>query len=204
MKTLDGVIIIGLTGQSGAGKSTASKLFSESGLAVIDCDKIARAAADIPEFLSETEKLFPGVIIDGALDRQKLAGIVFNNSLLLKRYTSLIFPYITALVFKHIRELKSAGERIIILDAPTLFESGLDVICNAVISVIAPFDVKLRRILERDGIPVELIRSRISSQHDEEYFSKRSDYVIHNDGNLDALKQNVSKVADAVKERFDV
>lgn len=204
MKTLDGVNIVGLTGQSGAGKTTASHLFSDCGISVIDCDEVAREVADIQDFLEETEIHFPGCVDDGALDRRKLAGIVFNNSEKLRLYTSLIFPYITSLVFKRIRELKAIGKRLIILDAPTLFESGLDEICSAVIGVVAPFEVKLRRILERDNIPVELVRSRISSQHDEMYFSERSDYVIVNDGDLQTLEQRITNVAMAIKERFDV
>ena len=139
MKTLDGVKIIGLTGQSGAGKTTASKLFESCGIPVIDCDVIARRVADISEFLSEVDALFDGCVTDGSLNRQKLAGIVFNDQEKMRLYSSVIFPYIAAEVFSYIRKLKEFGSRLIILDAPTLFESGIDEICTAVVSVIAPF-----------------------------------------------------------------
>lgn len=204
MNTLDGINIVGLTGQSGAGKSTASKFFMSCGISVIDCDKVSRYVSGFPEFLEEIAAAFPDCVDETGLLRQKLGAVVFNDRNRLQKYGGIIFPYITFEVFKRIRELKTGGERVIILDAPTLFESGLDVICSAVISVVAPFDTKLKRVLERDNIPVEFARSRLSSQHSEKFFYERTDYVIINDGDLSDLKENVSKTAQAVKERFNV
>lgn len=203
MKTLEGINIIGLTGQSGSGKTTVSKLFERLGIAVIDCDGIAKKVAGFREFLGEISALFPDCVIDGGLNRQKIAVIVFNDPEKMQLYSGIIFPYITAEVFRLIREYKSIGKKMLILDAPTLFESGLDVICRSIISVTAPFEVKMRRILERDGIPVELVKSRISSQHDEEFFRAKSEYLIINDGELSELEKSVIKTAIAVKGKYD-
>ena len=203
MKTLDGIAVIGLTGQSGAGKSTASKIFSDCGIPVIDCDVVARKISNLPEFLEKISLAFPGCVDDSGLLRRKLGNLVFNDRAKLREYGSIIFPYITAAIMKEITSLKDSGEKLVILDAPTLFESGMDSVCSEVISVVAPFDVKLRRILERDNIPVDFAQSRLSSQFSEKYFYDRSDAVIVNDGSLEDLEEKVMAIAADLKERFN-
>ncbi|MBQ8623545.1 MAG: dephospho-CoA kinase [Oscillospiraceae bacterium] len=203
MNTFENVTIIGLTGQSGAGKTTVSKIFSSNGFSVIDADAISRKVATNGIFLNEVAELFPDCVINGELERRKLAGIVFNDKKALDDYTSLIYPYITFEVFKLIRYYKSHGEKLILLDAPTLFESGLDAICDCIVSVTAPLDLKIQRILERDGIPYEMVHSRLSSQNTESYFANRSDYLISNDSTADELNNKTLLVIDSIKERFN-
>jgi dephospho-CoA kinase len=204
MSLFDNITIIGLTGQSGAGKSTVSVMLRANDLAVIDADKISHAVAGHPEFVAEVGRAFPECVENGAVMRQKLAGIVFNNREKLNAYTDIIYPYITKSIFDEIYALKQSGESIIVLDAPTLFESGLDSICKSVISIVAPMEVKLARLLERDGIPVELISSRLSSQKSEEYFKERSEYVIENDSDLNALESKTEETVRHIRERFNV
>ncbi len=203
MNTFENVNIIGLTGQSGAGKTTVSQIFSENGFGVIDADKVSRNVATFPAFLKEVKELYPDCVTDNSLDRKKLAGIVFNNEKALDEYTSLIYPYITCEVFKLIRNFKTDGIKFILLDAPTLFESGLDVICNCIVSVTAPLELKIQRILERDGIPYEMVRSRLSSQNTEDYFASRSEFLIVNNSTAEDLKLKTLSVIQSVKERFN-
>ena len=203
MNTTQDIVLIGLTGQSGAGKSTVAEILREHGMSFINCDEVAREVSAIPAFLTEVAELFPTCVENGALKRQELAAIVFNDPTLLNKYNSLIFPYITADIFRRIRQLKNDGSRYIILDAPTLFESDIHLLCSCIISVIAPFDLKVRRILERDGIPVDLVTSRINAQHGEDFFKTRSDFVINNDGDIDALKISVDVLVREIRERFN-
>ena len=147
MNTTQDIILVGLTGQSGAGKSTVAEMLREHGMAFINCDETAFRVSAIPEFLDEVAELFPTCVENGVLKRRDLAAIVFNNPALLKKYNSLIFPYITADIFKEIRQLRHCGAKLIILDAPTLFESDIHILCDCIISVIAPFDLKVKRIL---------------------------------------------------------
>lgn len=203
MNTLDNVKVIGLTGQSGAGKTSVSEIFRSLGFSVINCDAVSRRVADFPEFLAEIKEVFPDCVDESGLLRQKLGAIVFNDAEKLRRYGGIIFPYITAEIFRLIRELRDLGEKIVILDAPTLFESGLADICSAVISVVAPFDLKLKRILERDGVPVEFAKSRLSSQFSEDFFAARSDYLIKNDGDISDLKAAAADISRKLRERFD-
>lgn len=203
MNTFENVTIIGLTGQSGAGKTTVSKIFSENGFCVIDADAISRKVATDKSFLGEVYELFPDCVSNEGLNRQKLAGIVFNNEKALDDYTSLIYPYITFEVFKLIKYYKTNGGKLILLDAPTLFESGLDVICNCIVSVTAPLELKIQRILARDGIPYEMVRSRLSSQNSESFFAMRSDYLISNDSTALDLTDKTHAVISSIKERFN-
>ncbi len=203
MNTFENVTIIGLTGQSGAGKTTVSKIFNENGFCVIDADAISRKVATDKNFLGEVYELFPDCVSEEGLNRQKLAGIVFNDEKALNKYTSLIYPYITNEVFKLIRYFKNNGAKLILLDAPTLFESGLDVICNCIVSVTAPLELKIQRILARDGIPYEMVRSRLSSQNSESFFAMRSDYLISNDSTALDLTDKTHAVISSIKERFN-
>lgn len=203
MGLFDGIHIIGLTGQSGAGKSTVGGCLRDNGFSVIDADGISRRVSGSESFLDEVKRSFPECISAGKLDRRKMAGVVFSSGERLKKYTDIIYPYIIKEVFNALYSLKSAGERIVIFDAPTLFESGLDSICGCVISVVAPMEHKIRRILERDGIPVEMVHSRLSSQKSEEFFKNNSDYLINNDGDLECLKDKVSSISERIKERFN-
>lgn len=203
MNTFENVSIIGLTGQSGAGKTTVSKQFAESGFCVIDADDISRNVSKRKDFLAEVCELYPECVTDEGLDRKKLANIVFNDKKALDEYTSLIYPYITCEVFDIIKHHKSHGEKLILLDAPTLFESGLDAICHLIVSVTAPLEAKIERLLKRDGIPYEMIYSRLSSQNTESFFACRSDYLISNDSTADDLYDRVKEVITSIKERLN-
>lgn len=203
MGLFHGVHIIGLTGQSGAGKSTVSCFMRANDFSVIDADGISKQVAATECFLKEIEKSFPECVLDGALDRKRMAAAVFNSPEKLKKYTEIIYPYIIKEVFNTVYRIKSAGESIVIFDAPTLFESGLNSICDGVISVIAPIEVKIKRILERDGIPVDMVYSRLGSQKSEEFFKNNSDYLINNNGDLNSLEDAVFSMSEKIKERFN-
>ncbi len=203
MSLFDNITIIGLTGQSGAGKSTVSAMIRANDLAVIDADKASHAVSEYPEFIEEVGKAFPDCVENGSLMRRRLAGIVFNDREKLNAYTSIIYPYITKRIFDEIFVLKQSGEKIIVLDAPTLFESDLDSLCKSVISVVAPMEIKLARLLERDGIPVELISSRLNSQKSEDYFKERSDYIIVNDSDFNSLEEKTEATVKSIRERFN-
>ncbi|MCI5905333.1 MAG: dephospho-CoA kinase [Oscillospiraceae bacterium] len=201
-KTTD-ISVIGLTGQSGAGKTTVSKVFSEEGFADINADKIAREimVKDSP-CLKELAECFGSEIIleNGELDRRKLAGIVFNDQEKLAQLNAISYPYITYEIMKKIKEYAGEGKRFVLLDAPTLFESRADDFCDLIISVTAPESVRTERIAKRDGISPEQIKERFSSQHSEKFFIDHSDFIIKNNKSVDDLIEKAREVADKVKE----
>ena len=189
--------IIGLTGQSGSGKSTVSKVFAAHGFDVCDADMVsrevtARGSAALDEIAAEfgSDMLTP----DGSLDRRKLGAYVFSDRAALDRLEGILYPYI----LRRIGEYTEAARGSVLLDAPTLFEAGADRLCDMIISVVADEDIRLRRIMARDGIDETAARNRFSSQHDEAFFRERSDIVIENNGGEDELISRVTEIIENI------
>lgn len=199
------VRVIGLTGQSGAGKTTASKIFAESGFAIIDADKCSREVVlpgspclkKLCEYFGEKIKN-----TDGSLNRALLAEIVFSDKNELEKMGTIMYPYITNLVCEKIKDFGQGGHEYVLLDAPTLFESKADKMCDLIVSIIAEEDVRKNRIVKRDGVSEEAALRRISAQHSEEFFIKHSDYIITNNDSLSEFNDKVREVVDKVKHKL--
>lgn len=203
MNSLSGVMVIGLTGQTGAGKSTVSKVFSENGFAVINADEVSRKVVEKgSKCLDEVSDFFGEDIIsqDGTLDRKALAAIVFSDKSKLEMLDTIVYPYITGEILRQIRKHSANGEKLILLDAPTLFESRADDFCEIIISVLADEDIREKRIIERDALTREQARRRMNSQLDEDFFVTHSDYIIHNNGRLDTINEISKEVSDKIKD----
>lgn len=201
MVDLPNIMIIGLTGQSGAGKSTVCREFAKSGFRVIDCDAIARNTADDHRFLDEISRRFTQALItpEGALDRKSVAKLIFTDDEKRGRYQRIIFPYI---INDIMREIRTAGGDVLI-DAPTLFEAKLDMLCDRIVSVTANLERCAERIITRDNIRPEQAYERLSSQHSAQFFKERSDYVIENDGTLEQLISSAERITEKLKTGAD-
>ncbi|MBP7186232.1 MAG: dephospho-CoA kinase [Ruminococcus sp.] len=205
MNTLSDVMVVGLTGQTGAGKSTVSKVFSANGFSVINADLVARKVVEKgTTCLDEIADFFGSSIIseDGTLNRKALAAIVFSDKAKLETLNTIIYPYITGEILRQIRSFASNGEKFILLDAPTLFESRADDFCEIIISVLADADIREKRIISRDSLTQDEARKRMNSQYDEDFFISHSDYIIHNNGELDAVNEISKEVSDRIKDLF--
>ncbi len=199
------IAVIGLTGQSGAGKTTVCQVFGECGYAVIDADVIARNVMEKGSpCLEETAECFGSEILnaDGSLNRQKLADIVFNDKKKLKQLNAISYPYITSEILKMINKFHGENKKFVLLDAPTLFESRADDFCDLIISVTASEKNRMERIARRDGISEEQIRNRFSSQHTEEFFVNHSDFIIKNNKSAEVLVEKAKEVAEKIKEYY--
>lgn len=199
MVILPNIKIIGLTGMSGAGKSTVCEVFRRRGFSVIDCDKISRSVADDRDFLNELKDRFPIMLLndDGSLDRSVTARTIFSDDGKRRLYEQIIFPYI---VYKIIREIRTA-EGDILLDAPTLFDAGLEMICTATVGVTASTELCVQRIVERDKITPEHAAERLSAQRGADFITKRCDFVIDNSGTIEDFIENAEKITDRLKGR---
>lgn len=195
--------LIGLTGPTGAGKSEVARFFRESGYEVICADFLAREIMNNPLVIQSLKANFgDDIIMNNKLNRGLLAERAFKSSDTKKLLDSITHPFIALELFDELKRLSKTGAQRILFDASQLFESGADVICDCVISVTAPKEVRLNRIKERDGLTDEQADERISVQLADEYFRDNCDFVIENTDDLKTLKRAVNKTIKALEVRF--
>ncbi len=198
-------MVIGLTGQTGAGKSTVSKIFVKEGFHIIDADRISREVVEIgTPCLSELLDFFGEEIrnADGSMNRKALAKIVFNDKGKLESLNSICHPFITEEILARISHMKAQGHELILLDAPTLFESKAADFCDLIISVVASPELRRDRIIARDNLTLVEANERMSAQLDEDFFVNHSDYVIRNDDDLQQLHALSEEIADKIKAYY--
>ena len=184
-------IIIGLTGPTGAGKSTAAAAAKDFGLQVIDCDKFARAATEKgTDGLKALVAAFGKEILlpDGSLDRKALAVAAFASPQKTELLNKTILPHIVKLV------LAEADGKNVLLDAPTLFESGLNSVCTAVIAVSADVEIRKERIIRRDGLSPDAAILRINAGKTDEYYKQKADYFLYNNSDEKAFYKRFSDI----------
>lgn len=182
--------IIGLTGQSGAGKSTVAKFLEQNGFYVINADLLVRKIYNSGSpCLKTIEAVFGEDIItdNGTPDRKLLAERAFSSKENTALLSSIVHPFVTAELFDEIKKAAEIGTTTVVYDAPQLFESNADVICDEIISVAAEKSVRLERICKRDNISKENALMRMNSQLDEGFFRENSDYIIENNSDLSSL-----------------
>lgn len=196
--------IIGLTGQSGAGKSTAAEYFLKRNITVINADLLVRKLYT-PD--SACVKSLAGAFgkdilaKNGEIIRQTLAERAFSSKETTNLLNSLVHPFVMSLFLQEVKKAKQNGEEFVVYDAPQLFESNADIICDFVISVVADKDKRLKRICKRDKIDEKAGDLRLSAQLDEEFFVKNSDFVIENNSDIESLLLQAENVLDAIFER---
>lgn len=199
------MLTIGLTGQSGAGKGEFSRVFSRyDGVVCLDTDKTAREVVEKGKpCLLELCSYFGNEILtdDGELDRKKLASIAFSDEEKHNKLNSITHFYITKEVEKWLYDAKERGEKIAVIDAPLLFESGLDNICDITLGIIAPKRTRLKRIIKRDGIDKKSAILRLNAQPKDKFFKEKCTYIIANNGNLNSLiKKAKSFIENILKD----
>lgn len=174
---------IGLTGGSGTGKSYVAGIFEKYGIKSINTDIIAAEVCkkETP-CLYEIKDWFGGTVLnaDGTLNRRLLGNIVFSDKQKLNKLNEITHKYILAECKEIIKEYAKSDCFAALVDAPLLFESKFNYLCDYIISVAADTEVRIMRITERDGITEEAALKRIENQHDNNFFINNSDYIIYN------------------------
>ncbi len=186
--------VLGLTGPTGSGKSMASNLAREKGINVIDCDKLARVAVEKgTKALNELTKTFGNEILnaDGTLNRKALARIAFATPEKTNLLNKTLLPHIARLVEDNI-----VSDKINILDAPTLFESGIDKICDKTVAVLADREVRLERIVKRDNISKEDALLRISAGKSDEFYIQNADAIMYNNTEINEFLNEFNAFLD--------
>jgi dephospho-CoA kinase len=200
------MFIIGLTGGIGTGKSTVSSYLENKGCLILDADKISRQMTEKGQpALEDIGRIFGFHLIneDGNLDRQALGNIVFSN----KEKLDILQSIITQKVVEHINnrliELKNNDTKgIVVIDAPLLFECGMEGLADENWLVIASLDVRLERVKRRDGLSENEILSRINNQMPQEDKEKLSQVILDNSTTLDELYRQIDVNLDRVKKEF--
>ena len=172
-------VVLGLTGGTGAGKTSALRALESLGAEVIDCDALYHQMLDNNrELRQEIGNAFPGVFgADGRLDRQRLGQEVFASKERLERLNSIVFHHMEPELR---RRLSDNAGGLVAIDAISLLEGGLDQMCDRTIAVTAPLELRVRRIMARDGITEQYARLRISAQKPDEYYRERCDLELNN------------------------
>ena len=179
-------LIIGITGGTGCGKTTALDAVRSLGGKVIDCDALYhQLLAEDKQLLADIEARFPGVVIDGQLARKKLGAIVFSDPDALLALNGITHKA----VGKAIRQQLTDTPELIAIDAIGLLEGGLKQLCHVTVAVTAPTEQRIRRLIAREGISEEYARSRINAQHDNAYFSELCDHTLENNGEKAAFEE---------------
>lgn len=188
--------IIGITGSSGAGKTTICTLLEKQYEAeIIDADKIAKELSKKGNmYFNSIVECFGITILDetGELNRKKLATIIYEDNEKRKILNNLTFKYVVKEIKENINKLK--GKELVVIDAPLLFESDLDKLCDIVIGIIAKEEDKINRICKRDNIGKDLAIKRLKIQLNDEYLIQNSDYVIYNDGEIENLENEIKNI----------
>ena len=173
------MMIVGVTGGTGVGKTTVLQEAQRRGAEILDCDEIYHELLKTsPAMLAEIEAAFPGSVENGVLDRKRLGKIVFNDPAALEKLSRLTHRYVKKEVR---RRLKRTDASVAVIDAVALIESGLCKLCDATVCVTAPVEARIRRIMAREGISEAYARDRLRAQKPDSYYISHCTYHIDND-----------------------
>ncbi len=203
------MLVLGVTGQSGAGKGEFCAILNKMGYKSLDTDRTAR---EVVEKGSECLEILTGhfgkkiLYPNGSMNRKKVAEIVFSDKDELEFLTKTTHRYIIEKMKEWLFEREIAGDKIAVIDAPQLFDAGADEYCTFTLAVLAKEETRIERILARDGISREAAKARIDSQEKDGFFKERCDYVVYNDRDLPALRKEAEGIVEELlskKEYFD-
>ncbi|MBO5007111.1 MAG: dephospho-CoA kinase [Clostridia bacterium] len=191
-------MIIGLTGESGAGKSSVARLLEVFGFYIIDCDGISRTLDTDKAYIAQVEKAFGREVISfcGAhkrVNRKALGEKIFGENAVrgaVSVLNGISHPIIIKKVHEEIDNAKACGKTAVI-DAPLLFESGLDKICDVTVGVIASEQSRVKRLCLRDGIDEATAKKRFAAQKDDAFLKANCTHIIVNDADEAALSESV-------------
>jgi dephospho-CoA kinase len=187
------MIVLGLTGSIGMGKSTAARMFADEGVPVHDSDEAvhrlyAGAAAPL------VEAAFPGTVVAGAVDRGRLAQKVLGDAAALKRLEAIVHPLVRADADVFVERHRAAGAALIVLDIPLLFETGGRDRVDKVVVVSAPAAIQRERVLRRPGMSEEKLASILARQVPDEEKRRQADFVIDTGDGFDRTRAAVKKI----------
>ncbi|MCU0831525.1 MAG: dephospho-CoA kinase [Rhizobiaceae bacterium] len=184
------MIVLGLTGSIGMGKSTTSAMFRDEGVPVLDSDAVVHDLYR-GDAVARVEALFPGVSTDGVIDRAKLAADVLGRPERLRALEAVIHPLVRAAQERFLEEARAEGHAIAVLDVPLLYETGADARVDQVLVVTAPQDIQRDRVLARPGMTREKLDAILARQMPDAEKRARADHVIDTSRGIEAARADV-------------
>ena len=179
-------MIIGITGGTGCGKTTALEAIAQLGGLIIDCDQVYhRLLQEDADLLAAIEARFPGTVENGQLQRKKLGAIVFSDKQALLDLNKITHSAIKAEVLRRLEETPGLAA----IDAIALFEGGLAELCDMTVAVTAPEEIRVKRLMLRDNINEDYARSRIAAQHKESWFREHCDCTLENNDTEEQFRE---------------
>jgi dephospho-CoA kinase len=192
------MVVLGLTGSIGMGKSTTARFFAEAGVPVFDADAaVHRLYAG--EAGPAIEAAFPGTTGAHGVDRARLAQAVVGDPVALARLEGIIHPLVRREELRFIDEAGKAGARVAVLDIPLLFETGRERLVDAVVVVSAPPEIQRARVFERPGMTEEKFRALLAKQTPDEEKRRRADFVVDSSGSYDSARAQVHAILRAAE-----
>ena len=193
------MIILGLTGSIGMGKSTTAKLFAEAGVPVYDADAAVHALYE-GEAAPSIEAAFPGTTAGGKVDRNKLSAQVVHDPAAMKRLEGIVHPMLGASRQKFLREAEQSGAPVAVVDVPLLYETGGEKRVDAVVVVTTTPEIQRQRILTRDNMTGEKLEAILARQLPDPEKRTRADFVVDTSHGLDPVRARIRDILDqAVK-----
>ncbi len=196
------MLLVGLTGSIGMGKSETAKMFREAGLHVYDADAAVHALYDVGgDAVAPIGEAFPGVVKNGAIDREALSKHVVGDGAAMKRLEAIIHPLVGKAQLDWLLAAEEAGATMVILDIPLLFETGGEARVDVIVVVSAPFDTQKERVLARPGMTEEKFLGILERQTPDAEKRSRADYVVDTSQGLDHARGQVAAIIDDLKPR---
>ncbi|MCO6386874.1 dephospho-CoA kinase [Aliihoeflea sp. 40Bstr573] len=187
------MIVIGLTGSIGMGKSTTARFFREAGVPVHDSDEaVHRLYAGKAAPLIEAA--FPGTVRDGVVDRTLLGACILGDAAALKTVERIVHPLVRADADAFLAEHRSAGRKLVVLDIPLLFETGGEGRVDRIVVVSAPAEIQRERVLARPGMSVEKFEAILAKQVPDADKRRRADFIVDSGGGLEAARAAVEAI----------
>jgi dephospho-CoA kinase len=187
------MIILGLTGSIGMGKSTTAKLFAEAGVPVYDADATVHILYE-GEAAPAIEAAFPGTTVDGKVDRNRLSAQVVHDSAAIKRLEQIVHPMLGASRQKFLDDAEQSGAPVAVVDVPLLFETGGEKRVDAVVVVTTPPEIQRQRILARDNMTPEKLDAILARQLPDAEKRQRADFVVDTSHGLDPVRARIRDI----------
>jgi dephospho-CoA kinase len=194
------LIILGLTGSIGMGKSTAARMFADEGIPVHDSDETVHRLYAGPA-AALIGKAFPGTVVNGTVDRRRLSAAVLGRPEALRRLGEIIHPLVRADADAFVERHRAQGARLVVLDIPLLFETGGTDRVDSILVVTAPPDVQKQRVMARPGMTEEKFAAILANQVADKEKRRNADFVIDTGGGMEATRAEVRSLISRLLAR---